>query len=197
MGRPKEHDDRTRLALLRAAEEVAQAQGASAVSVRTVAETAGTSTRAVYSLFGSKAGLLDALAARLFEILAESIDAIAPTDEPVADVVTASLDGFRRTAVEHPSLYSLVFLQVLPDLERGPDYQRAAGTAFGRLVALMRRVEAAGGLRRLTPENAARAVHVLTEGLATVELRDGLPGEEPAEEIWRDAVSTLLRGMAV
>jgi AcrR family transcriptional regulator len=179
--------------LLGAAESLAQEQGAAAVSVRTVAEAAGTSTRAVYSLFGAKAGLLDALAGRFFELLAEAVDAVPSTDDPVADVVTASLDGFRRTALGHPALYAIVFLQAVPDLQRGPRYQQSAAAAFGRLVTLVGRVEAAGAWGPHGPEQAARAVHALTEGLATVELRGGLA---PAPEaVWRSAVTALLRGL--
>jgi AcrR family transcriptional regulator len=196
MGRPREHDERTRLALLEAAERVAEQDGPAAVTIRTVADAAGTTTRAVYSLFGSKAGLLDALAARLFELLAEAVDAVPATDDPVADVVTASLDGFRTVAIGHPSLYSLVFLQVVPDLPRGPRYRDAAGAAFARLEALLKRVQAAGGLRDVTARQAAQAVHALTEGLATVELRDGLPGPDQAEQHWRLCLNALLHGLA-
>ena len=53
MGRPKEHDARTAAALLEAAESVVQSDGVDALSVRRVADEVGTSTRAVYSLFGS------------------------------------------------------------------------------------------------------------------------------------------------
>ena len=40
--------------------------GPDAASVRAVADAVGTTTGGVYSLFGSKQGLLEALASRLF-----------------------------------------------------------------------------------------------------------------------------------
>ena len=69
MGRPRLHDDATREALLGAAEALVEAGGPGALSVRAAADTIGTSTRAVYSIFGSKEGLLSALAQRSFELL--------------------------------------------------------------------------------------------------------------------------------
>ena len=54
MGRPREHDEHTRVALLAAAEQLVAEGGPTQLSVRAVADAAGTSTRAVYSLFGSK-----------------------------------------------------------------------------------------------------------------------------------------------
>ena len=54
MGRPREHDEKTARALLAAAEQLLQQRGTAALSLRQVAAGAGTSTRAVYSLFGSR-----------------------------------------------------------------------------------------------------------------------------------------------
>ena len=82
MGRPKEHDEATRAALLAAAERLIDEEGPDAASVRAVADQVGTSTRAVYSVFGSKQGLLEALATRFFEELQAATDAIPLTDDP-------------------------------------------------------------------------------------------------------------------
>ena len=77
MGRPREHDEHTRAALRAAAERLVAAGGSAALSVRAVAEEAGTTTRAVYSVFGSKDGLLvDALAQGAFEFLFEESGAL-------------------------------------------------------------------------------------------------------------------------
>jgi AcrR family transcriptional regulator len=48
MGRPREHDAATRARLLSAAARLSADEGWSAVTVRRVAEEAGTTTRAVY-----------------------------------------------------------------------------------------------------------------------------------------------------
>ena len=69
MGRPTRHDDATRAALLIAAERLVETSGPGALSVRAVADQIGTTTRAVYSTFGSKEGLLASLAQRSFELL--------------------------------------------------------------------------------------------------------------------------------
>jgi AcrR family transcriptional regulator len=197
MGRPKEHDESIRAALLTAAERIVTEAGPGALSVRAVADVVGTTTRAVYSVFGSKGGLLEALAIRLFELLGAAIDAVVPTDDPVEDVVTASLDGFRRVALAHSSLYNLVFLRVVPDLVLGPAYDQVAMTTFGRLESLMERVAAVEGLGGRSSRSAAQMVHALTEGLATMELRGSLGPDRVAERQWRDALETLLGGMSV
>jgi len=196
MGRPREHDARTRAALLAAAERLIEQRGPEAATVRAVADAVGASTRAVYSVFGSKDGLLEALATRLFEMLSEAIDACGSTDDPAADVVTASLDGFRRTALEHPALYGLVFLRVVPDLRLGPQFTEAAGAAFQRLRAHLDRLDHVTGLGGRSCDDAARAVHALTEGLAGMELRGMIGADGGAERVWRDALTALVQGFS-
>src|SRR5262249_50852559 len=96
MGRPKLHGEATAGALLETAERIVDSEGLEALTVRRVAEGAGTSTRAVYSVYGSKDGLVVALGRRAYELLLTDIEALPATDDPAADLVTAGLEVFRR-----------------------------------------------------------------------------------------------------
>ena len=60
MPRPRPHDDHLREQLLGIATETIARTGVEGLSLRTLATDAGTSTSAVYQLFGSRAALLDA-----------------------------------------------------------------------------------------------------------------------------------------
>ena len=140
MGRPREHDETTRAALLAAAERLIDEEGPDGAGVRCVADAVGTSTRAVYSVFGSKQGLLEALAIRFFEELQAATDAVPLTDDPAADLVNAAMNAWRRTVLRHPSVYRLVFLRLVPDLELGPEFGQVAYGALGQLQALVERV---------------------------------------------------------
>jgi AcrR family transcriptional regulator len=190
VGRPSEHDDTTRAALLAAAERLIDEGGPDAASVRAVADEVGTSTRAIYSVFGSKQGLLEALATRLFEDLNEAIDAVPLTDDPAADLVAAGMQAFRKTVLAHPSLYRLVFLRVVPDLELGPDFGQVAYEAFGRMQALVERVAPDGP----AVHQRALAFHALTEGLASMDVRGQMLDQVDAERVWREALTALVRG---
>src|SRR5215470_18103173 len=108
MGRPRIHDEQTREALLSAAEQLLVRGGLDAVSTRAVAEEAGTTTRAVYSLFGSKPELLRQLAARAFGLLADLVQSVPRTGDPGADLISAAM-AFRGWALAHPNLFRLVF----------------------------------------------------------------------------------------
>jgi hypothetical protein len=87
-----------------------------------------------------------------------------------------------------------VFLRVVPDLRLGPQFAEAAGAAFARLRARVDRLDHATGLGGRTGDEAARAVHALTEGLAGMELRGMIGADGGAERVWRDALTALVRG---
>jgi AcrR family transcriptional regulator len=189
VGRPKEHDETTRAALLSAAERLIDEGGQDAASVRAVADEVGPSTRAVYSVFGSKQGLLEALAIRFFEELRTATDALPLTDEPAADLVNAAMNAWRATVLRHPSLYRLVFLRLVPDLELGPEFGQVAYGALGQLQALIERVAPGSDVHERT-----LAWHALTEGLASMEVRGQMLDTLNAERIWRDALGAMVRG---
>src|ERR671935_3096681 len=105
MGRPREHDEATRERLLEAAERLSGAKGFEAVTVRAVAEAAGTSTRAVYALFGSKEGLEQALHQAMFTRLRDLERGRRRREDPRADLLELAL-AYRRWAVERPERYA-------------------------------------------------------------------------------------------
>jgi AcrR family transcriptional regulator len=199
MGRPRKHDEATRAALRAAAERLVAEGGPSAFSVRAVADEVGASTRAVYSLFGSKEGLLvDALAQGAFEFLADGIAELVETDDPIADLVMVGV-VFRALVLEHPALYRIAFQRIVPGLRAGPEVTAARERAFAALQAKIRRVEAAGLLGRTSVAQATIAFNAMLEGLANAELRGTTLRILPAgdeERAWRDALTTVARGFA-
>jgi AcrR family transcriptional regulator len=195
MGRPP-HGEETREALLDAAERIVESEGPQALTVRGVADAVDTSSRAVYSLFGSKDGLVVALGQRAFQMLGARIEALPRTGDPAADLVEAGVEVFRRFAVEHPALFTLGVQRTLLEPSLAAGFQSAARDALAGLELRMRLLQETGLLGGHTVRDAVRAFHALCEGLAAIELRLLLtPGEE--ERIWREALTVLVRGFAL
>jgi AcrR family transcriptional regulator len=195
MGRPREHDETTRAALIAAAAELLREGGAGAVSVRAVADRVGVSTRGVYSLFGSMEGLLYALGEHGFELLATMVDEVPVTADPIADLISVCLDGWRRWALGHPELYRLTFDRLVTG-EPGARTVNAAGlTALSRLRSRVQRAVDAGLLGGRTVDEVTPQVHALTEGLTVMQLRGRLLGPDP-ERMWRAALEALIAGLS-
>src|SRR4051794_4336136 len=193
MGRPREHDGRTATALLDAAERIVEQDGLEALSVRRAAAAVGTTTRAVYSLFGAKEGLVVALGTRAFALLSEAMDALPVTEDPGGDLVEAGAVVFRRFTLRHPALFAIGFLHtgVLPDVARA--FRRAQEEALDRLAARIGRLAERGQLGGPPAGDAIVVFHALCEGLAALELR-GLLCTDDGEGRWRDALGALVAG---
>jgi len=195
MGRPREHDERTREALVAAAERLVADGGPAALSVRAVADAAGTTTRAVYSVFGSKDGLVDALAARAFTYLGEGLAGLPETGDPAADLVEAGARMYRRFVREHPSLFRIAFQRVVPAFDLSPELVELRGRVWGQLEAKVGRLRDAGQLDGRSVTEAAVEFNAMCEGLANAELRGGtLRTDVDAERTWRDAFELVVRG---
>src|SRR5947209_2941459 len=124
MGRPREHDQRTATALLAAGERAVADGGIDALSVRGVAAEAATTTRAVYSLFGSRDGLIAALGAHTYDLLRTALEQLPETADAQVDMVEAGL-MFRRFAREHPALYSIGIQRTLASPDLWPQFRGA------------------------------------------------------------------------
>jgi AcrR family transcriptional regulator len=196
VGRPKVHDERTALALLDAAERLVAENGLEALSVRHVAGAVGTTTRAVYSLFGSKDGLVVALGVRAFDLLRAAIIALPATDDPAGDLVEAGVVVFRRFVLQHPALFRLAVQHTAVPSELAQGFRGAAEHALGGLQSRVARLADAGQLGARTLADASCEFHALCEGLAALELRCAIPQDE-AERIWRDALAALVAGWGV
>src|SRR5262245_50341856 len=199
MGRPREHDEETKAALRAAAERLVAEGGADALSVRTAAAEAGTTTRAVYSLFGSKDGLVAAVAQTAFEYLYDQIDRLPVTDDPAADLVAIGTKVVRPLALDHPGLFRIAFQRVA-GLHSDPGLVAARQKAWIQLQAAVQRLEDAGLLGIKPVPDAAREINAMWEGLANAELRGEVlrimpKGEE--EQAWLDALNTVVRGFAL
>ena len=205
MGRPREHDANTAAALLDAAERIVQAEGLKALTVRRVASEVGTTTRAVYSVFSSKEGLVVALGRRAFEILGDGLSSFPQTDDPAADLIEGTIAVFRRFAIEHPTLFQIA-LQRPPSPQIKAGFRDAQAEALAGLEARIERLHAAGLLGGRPVWAVLCVFDALCEGLAALELRGILrlqqsravaaTGDGVAEQIWRDALTALVRGFA-
>jgi AcrR family transcriptional regulator len=196
MGRPREHDERIASALLDAAERVVTEGGLKALSVRHLAGAIGASTRAVYSLFGSKDGLVIALGTRAFNLLSDGLDALPTTDDPAGDLVEAGVVVFRRFALGHPALFTIGLVQSGVSADIAGEFRSAQEQALGRLYARIGRLKHIGRLGTRAVSQAALEFHAFCEGLAALEARCILRSGE-AEQLWRDALRALVAGWGV
>jgi AcrR family transcriptional regulator len=193
MGRPREHDEPTRARILEEAARLLSAEGAQGLTVRRVADESETTTRAIYSLFGDKQGLLRALFHEAAAVLTSRHEQVQRRLDPVREMVELAL-AYRQAALEHPNLYGLLMNDV-PGFSPDPDDIRLARRSFARVASTLQRLADDGRLGGRTAERAGSEMWALVHGMASLELRRMLGSAGDAEAVWRDAVETTVRGL--
>lgn len=208
MGRRRVHDQETGEALLDEALTLLRKGGPSAVSLRAVAEAAGTSGRAVYTVFGSKQALIDALAQRGYNRLSGLVNGVEQTEDPAGDLVTAGVAGFRTFATEEPALFRLTFEQVSAEVLAHEPVAQAGYDSYRALRARIGHLRDAGGVHPdRTDVACCFAFHATCQGLASSEMAYWRPPRGPGlwamfdvadlAPVWRDTLTGLVERFAL
>jgi len=180
-------------ALLDAAADVLTNEGPAALSVRRVAADAGVSPMGVYSRFGGKHGLVEALFLDGFRRLEEHL-AVSRTGDPLADL-RECCRGYRRFALASPAAYSVMFARAVPGFVPSAPCRVDAAGAFQVVVELVRVALDASALRPGDPVDLAEGIWATCHGLVSLELA-GI-GFVPDREAHFDGITAaLLRGLA-
>ncbi|MFI5994661.1 TetR/AcrR family transcriptional regulator [Streptomyces sp. NPDC051362] len=182
--RPYHHGD-LRRAILGAALDVIGAEGPTALSLRDLARRAGVSHAAPAHHFKDRTGLLTAIAAEGYALLAAALD--------TADDLRDAGVRYVRFAREHPAHFQVMFS---PELLRGNDLElTAARTLAGeRLRAAVSAVPAEG--RGEDARLAGVAAWSLAHGFATLLLSHNLDspvGDQDPDEVFHALTAMLFR----
>jgi AcrR family transcriptional regulator len=180
------HHGSLRAALLEAALDEIAVVGTSRLSLREVARRAGVSHAAPRHHFSDKGGLLTAIAAEGYRVLAEVTERAAATGRGLVDVGLA----YVRFALDHPAFFAVMFR---PDVYNPSDgvLAEARDDAAGVLLNAVARefgVDASDDVVR----DGAIAAWAMTHGFATLWLNGNLDfAGEP------DALRLAARAFAV
>jgi AcrR family transcriptional regulator len=173
--RPKTHDDALRVKLLNRAGELLSNEGPSALSLRRLAADVNTSTTAVYSLFGGKPALLDALYDEGFRRFGERLATVPETDDPVEDLIQIALT-YRASALQDRQFYVVMFSKVVPDFSPTTEtYIAASGTFVPVVKTVQRAIDNGSFLPNEPPEVIGLALWSICHGLVSLEIYGILP----------------------
>jgi AcrR family transcriptional regulator len=193
MGRPREHGDQIRAALLETAARILAVDGPYAVSVRRVADEAGTTTRAVYSLFGDRDGLLLVLWRDVAADMRRLHDEVPRRANPEDELLDLAL-AYRAGALARPNAYELYLGLGGVKLPLTEQDRALAYASFTRVLDTLQRCVDQGRFPGRDPVAIGLQGWGLVHGLASLELRSCLGPPADAEARWRDAVEAIIAG---
>ncbi len=142
--------DRTRQAILRAAEELLIESGSQEqVNIRAVAERVGLTPPAIYRYFSDKDHLLFEACGQYFDDFEdEVINPVLRTTDDVIEALRRIAEGYVRFGLHHPEHYRIMFMLHHDHTpEQYADDRVVETGSFGSTAALVQRGVATGQLR--------------------------------------------------
>jgi AcrR family transcriptional regulator len=168
--RGEAHGDTLRVALLDAAGALLHTDGPQALTTRRLADTVGTSTQAIYTLFGGKEGILRAMYREGFDRLEECL-ADVPTAAAPPDYLLGLGRAYRAAALKSPHYYDVMFGRPVPEFEAtADDVERSVATQRVLTGGIVRCIES-GMLRAdADPTEISAFLWAVAHGLVSLEL---------------------------
>ncbi|HEX7306690.1 helix-turn-helix domain-containing protein [Lentzea sp.] len=178
--------DKARANVVEVAAQLLREQGAAAVTIRAVAQAAGTQAPTIYRFFADKDALLDAVAEHVFAAYVAGKAVTPQLDDPVADL-RAGWDTHLGFGLANPELLSLLLDPARAS--RSP----AMTNGIEILRARVARVAAAGRLQ-VSERRAVELVHAAGTGAMIALLATPPEDRDPglADALYEAVMRTVL-----
>lgn len=182
--------------LLATAGRLLAEEGPAALTVRRIAGETGLSTMNVYSRFGGKHGVVEHLYLQGFGLLADCMNAVAATADPLADLRACGV-AYRRFALDHPTLYSVMFEKAVPDYVPTPGAMVSSFATLQLLADRLERCMRAGTIRDGDPLQAAAIVWSASHGAVSLELKERVGGHVAIDwaAVYVDTCAAVVEGL--
>lgn len=173
-----------------------QSEGSAGLRVRKVAAEAGCSTMVIYTHFGSKNGLVEALRLDGFAALQGALVAAAGRSTGRRRIVRL-VAAYRVWALENPAHYEVMFTGAVHDYAP-TEAARAIGIrTFEVLVEAVTSAARGGEIEAGDPQDVAYLIWGVVHGHVMLELAAITPRSRPLdrEAVLRQALRVCLRGL--
>jgi AcrR family transcriptional regulator len=167
--------DVLRRALLDTASRLLVAEGPQALTMRRVAAEAGCSTTVLYTTFGAKNGIAEALYREGFARFHRKL-ATVPDGDPLERLIALG-HAYRENAIENPTYYGVMFGRAIPGFVPSEEALLEAAPTLQTLIDQVQVCMDAGVLEPGDPQAVAEVLWAATHGAVSLELA-GFFGDE-------------------
>ncbi|GAA3392210.1 TetR/AcrR family transcriptional regulator [Cryptosporangium minutisporangium] len=186
--------------MLDAASALLVSEGPQALTMRRIAGDIGCSTTVLYTMFGGKEGLAEALYREGFARLRQRlVDAVAFAGDDPGERLAATGRAYRENALAERAYYGVMFGQVIPGFTPSPEAVAESKRAFDVLG------DAVAALRAARPDVGSRApdgvdadlvdptnlLWAAAHGVVSFELAGHYPDEATATATYRTALTAI------
>jgi AcrR family transcriptional regulator len=175
-----------RRVVLDAASRLLESEGPSALTMRRMAGEVGCSTSVLYTMFGGKTGVAEALWREGFDRLRRALLAAEGADP--LDRLMAIGKAYRANALDNSDYYAIMFQRPIPGFAPSAEAYAASLEALQVLVDAVADCVDAGVFRREDPSHIARVLWAAAHGAVSLELA-GYEGAIDAERRFHDLIT--------
>ncbi|MFF2776013.1 TetR/AcrR family transcriptional regulator [Streptomyces sp. NPDC058052] len=161
--------DAVRAAFLDCAIHLLATEGPAALTVRRIATDVGSSTKVLYTKFGGKEGLVDALYREGFMRLRRAQGQVLRGDDPLAYLIELGR-VYREGALAAPGYYRLMFERPVAEFQPSAEALAVAETAFDASVSAVHACMAAGVLQPGDAHEVSKLFWAAAHGAVSLEL---------------------------
>ena len=176
--------------LLRAAAAILSNEGLSALTIRNVAKAVNVSTKMIYTHFGGKDGLLDALYLYSFASLTDAFLSHGSSEDPRRKLA-ALMSAYRSFALNEPAFYSVMFGDLGRSWEAPHSSRKKAWMSFRTL-----RLTVSDYLGDKRSSEATRITYLLwaaAHGVVSLETRKLFDPPQRAQQLYWNSINSICR----
>jgi AcrR family transcriptional regulator len=170
----------TRAEIIQTAWQISREQGLAGLTLRDVAARVGMRAPSLYSYFGSKHAIYDAMFAQGCREFLDGIDRLRFAGDPLADI-TVGVRFFVEFCLADPVRYQLLFQRTIPGFDPSPESYALATQGLERLRAELE------GLGITDPE-AMDLLTAISTGLISQQISN-----DPGGDRWARLVDRAMR----
>ena len=181
-----QHQQALRKGILDDASSLLMREGPTALSMRRIAQLVGCSTTVLYTMFGSKQGLVDELYLRGFEILHQALEAVADPGNS-RDYIYALCHAYYQFALANSTYYAIMFSNVIPEYTPSQTSRQLGQESLQLLVQAVQDCLAPNQMAKEEAWEIARIIWATLHGHVSLELAKYFdhPGVSPQQKLDR------------
>jgi AcrR family transcriptional regulator len=188
------HQQALRQGILDDASNLLLLEGLQGLSMRRIAQMVGCSTTVLYSMFGSKQGLINELYLKGFAMLRQALEA-APKSDNLLEYLIALGQAYRVFALANSTYYAVMFCQTSPEFTPTKSCIQQSWSSFELLVNT---VQACIDTEKIAEDNAqevGKMLWAVVHGHVGLELTGHFTDSKSAAERFNKAIRTTIIGL--
>lgn len=168
-----------RVAVLDCAIGLLVEEGIAALTIRRLATEIGTSTKVLYTMFGGKDGLADALYREGFARLRRAQEQVPCTADPLAHLSELGT-VYRERALAEPAYYRVMFERAIPGYRPSTESLAVAASAFDSSTEAVAACIEAGVFRPGDAHEISKLFWAAAHGAVSLEIAGHFPPDTAA-----------------